>query len=204
MNIGYIRISSKTQNFGRQLETMLNLGIEKRFIFHDIASGKDFERPGYITMKGILREGDCLFIDALDRLGRDYDSIIREWKYITRELKCDIVALDNSSLFDSRKFREMGELGKLMEDQFLSLLAYVADTERKKTLRRQKEGIATAKKAGVKFGRPISIEDWALFDRIAERWVLGEISAAEACRITGSKKTSWYKYTKERGFKKEK
>ena len=154
-------------------------------------------------MKNILREGDLLYLDALDRLGRDYDSIIEEWKYITRELACDIVALDNASLFDSRKVREMGELGKLMEDQFLSLLAYVADTERKKTLRRQKVGIASAKKAGVKFGRPISIEDWALFDRTAERWVNGEITAAEACRITGSKKTSWYKYTKERGFKKK-
>jgi len=151
-------------------------------------------------MKNVLRTGDCLYIDALDRLGRDYDSIISEWKYITRVLKCDIVALDNSSLFDSRKFREMGELGQLMEDQFLSLLAYVADTERKKTLRRQKQGIASAKKAGVRFGRPLSITDWELFDRTAKRWVSGEITAAEACRITGSKKTSWYKYTKERGF----
>lgn len=154
-------------------------------------------------MKNVLREGDILYLDALDRLGRDYDNIISEWKHITRELKCDIVALDNAALFDSRKFREMGELGRLMEDQFLSLLAYVADTERKKTLRRQKEGIASAKKAGVKFGRPISIEDWALFDRTAQRWIKGEITAAEACRITGAKKTSWYKYTQERGFKKE-
>lgn len=153
-------------------------------------------------MKNVLREGDLLYLDALDRLGRDYDTIINEWKHITRMLKCDIIALDNAALFDSRKFREMGELGRLMEDQFLSLLAYVADTERKKTLRRQKEGIASAKKAGVKFGRPISIEDWALFDRTAKRWADGEITAAEACRITGAKKTSWYKYTQERGFKK--
>ena len=182
---------------------MEKLGIESRFIFKDVASGKDFERPNYQAMRGILREGDLLYIDALDRLGRDYDTIISEWKYITRELKCDIIALDNSSLFDSRKFREMGELGKLMEDQFLSLLAYVADVERKKTLRRQRQGIDSAKKAGVRFGRPLSITDWDLFDRTAKRWVAGEISAAEACRITGSKKTSWYKYTNERGFKKE-
>ena len=178
------------------------MGIEDRFIFRDTSSGKDFDRPGYLAMKNVLREGDCVYIDALDRLGRDYDAIISEWKHITRTLRCDIVALDNSSLFDSRKFREMGELGKLMEDQFLSLLAYVADAERKKTLHRQKQGIATAKRAGVKFGRPLSILDWELFDRTALRWIEGEISAAEACRITGSKKTSWYKYTKERGFKK--
>lgn len=203
MDIAYTRVSAKSQNLARQLEAMKKLGIEDRFIFRDIASGKDFERPGYQAMKNVLREGDCLYIDALDRLGRDYDAIIAEWKQITREIKCDIVALDNASLFDSRKFREMGELGKLMEDQFLSLLAYVADAERKKTLRRQKQGIESAKKAGVRFGRPISIQDWALFDRTAQRWLDGEITAAEACRITGSKKTSWYKYTKERGFKKE-
>ena len=200
MDIGYTRVSYKTQSLARQLETMSRLGIEDRFIFRDIASGKNFERPGYKAMKNVLREGDCLYIDALDRLGRDYDAIIAEWKEITRVLKCDIVALDNSSLFDSRKFREMGELGKLMEDQFLSLLAYVADNERKKTLERQKQGIKTAKSNGVKFGRPSSIQDWELFDRTAKRWERGEITAAEACRISGAKKTSFYKYTKERGF----
>lgn len=203
MDLGYTRVSATTQNLGRQLAVMRDLGIEERYIFKDVASGKNFDRSGYLAMKQIIREGDCLYIDALDRLGRDYDGIIREWKHITRELKCDIVALDNSALFDSRKFREMGELGKLMEDQFLSLLAYVADAERKKTLRRQKQGIETAKKAGVRFGRPSSVTDWELFDRTAKRWAVGEISAAEGCRITGSKKTSWYKYTKERGFKKE-
>ena len=153
-------------------------------------------------MKNILRKGDCLYIDSLDRLGRDYDGIIKEWKHITIDLECDIVALDNSELFDSRKFREMGELGKLMQDQFLSLLAYVAETERKKNLERQRQGIESAKKAGVKFGRPLSIKDWELFDRTAYRWVRGEITAAEACRITGAKKTSFYKYIKERGFEK--
>ena len=84
----------------------------------------------------------------------------------------------------------------------LSLLAYVADTERKKILERQRQGIASAKKAGVKFGRPSSVNDWELFEQTAQRWITGEITAAEACRITGCKKTSWYKYTKERGFEK--
>lgn len=200
MKLSYTRISATTQNLDRQLNTMRELGIDERYIFKDIASGKNFERTGYLAMKQIIREGDILYIDSLDRLGRDYDGIIQEWKHITRELKCDIVALDNAALFDSRKFREMGELGKLMEDQFLSLLAYVADNERKKTLERQRQGIKTAKEKGVKFGRPSSIEDWELFDRTAKRWEKGEITAAEACRITGAKKTSWYKYTKERGF----
>lgn len=204
MKIGYLRISSKTQNLDRQIETMRKKGIEERFLFQDIASGKNFERPGYQAMKKILREGDCLYIDSIDRLGRDYTGIIEEWKYITRVMNCDIVAIDNEALFDSRKFKQMGDVGKLMEDQFLSLLAYVADTERKKTLQRQKEGIAAAKNKGVKFGRPLSISDWDLFDETAQRWCNGEITAVEACKITGSKKTSFYKYIQARGFKKPK
>lgn len=203
MDIGYTRVSSKTQNLARQIETMRKRGIEERFLFQDVASGKNFDRPGYMAMKSVIRRGDCLHVDSLDRLGRDYDSIIKEWKQITRELGCDIVAVDNEALFDSRKFREMGDIGRMLEDQLLAVLAYVADVERKKTLERQKQGIAAAKSAGVKFGRPSSIQDWELFDRTAKRWVAGEITAAEACRITGSKKTSWYKYTKERGFVKE-
>ena len=203
MKIGYIRISTITQNLDRQFATMQKLGIEERYIFKDVASGKNFERTGYYAMKQIIREGDCLYIDSLDRLGRDYDGIIKEWKHITREIKCDIVALDNAALFDSRKFKEMGELGKLMEDQFLSLLAYVADNERKKILERQRQGIAAAKEKGVKFGRPTPIMDWELFDRIAKRWEQGEITAVKACQITGCKKTSFYKYIKERGFEKQ-
>lgn len=202
MDIAYIRISAKTQNLDRQIETMKARGVEERFLFRDVASGKNFERPGYQAMKKILREGDCLYIDSIDRLGRDYTGIIEEWKHITRELKCDIVAIDNEALFDSRKFKQMGDMGKLMEDQFLSILSYVATAERKHLLERQKQGIAVAKERGVRFGRPLSIEDWSLFDETAQRWCNGEITAAEACRITGSKKTSWYKYVKERGFAK--
>ena len=202
MKIAYVRISAKTQNLDRQLDTMKALGIEDRFVFQDVASGKNFERPGYAAMKNVLREGDLLYIDALDRLGRDYDAIIEEWKHITRVIKSDIVALDNAALFDSRKFREMGEMGKLLEDQFLSLLAYLANQERVKLLERQKQGIKAAKMKGVKFGRPLSIIDWDLFDRTAKRWEKGEITAAEACRIIGAKKTSFYKYIKERGFEK--
>jgi len=202
MKIGYIRISSRTQSLARQLATMKAKGIEDRFLFQDVASGKNFDRPGYLAMKSVLRPGDCLYLDALDRLGRNYENIIQEWKYITREMGCDIVALDNEALFDSRRFKQMGEIGRMLEDQLLAVLAYVADNERRSLLERQRKGISAAKAQGIKFGRPSSISDWELFDRTAKRWVLGEISAADACRITGAKKTSWYKYTKERGFKK--
>lgn len=107
----------------------------------DKQSGKDFDRPRYQAMQLMLREGDLVYVDALDRLGRDYDGIIAEWKYITREIGADIVCLDNEIPFDSRKFKTMGDFGKVMEDQFLSLLAYVAEQERKKNRSRQAEGI---------------------------------------------------------------
>ena len=144
MKIGYIRVSDKKQNPDRQIEKMLDIGIEERFIFVDRQSGKDFARPSYQSMKQVLREGDLLYLDALDRLGRDYDGIIEEWKDMTRNIGVDIVVLEQESLFDSRRFREMEELGKLMEDQFLSLLSYVAEQERNKIRTRQREGINIA------------------------------------------------------------
>jgi DNA invertase Pin-like site-specific DNA recombinase len=120
---------------------MKSLGIEDRFLFIDQQYGKNFEREKYQAMKQVIREGDLIYVDALDRLGRDYDGVIKEWKSITRDLNADIVVLENETLFDSRKFKSMGDMGKLMEDQFLSLLSYVADQERKKIRQRQAEGI---------------------------------------------------------------
>ena len=93
-------------------------------------------------MKDAISAGDLIYMDALDRLGRNYEGIIAEWKCITRDLNADIIILENGSLFESRKFEAMGDMGKLMEDQFLSLLAYVAEQERTKIHTRQAEGIA--------------------------------------------------------------
>ena len=154
MKLGYIRVSDKDQNPGRQLEKMKALGIEERFIFMDKLTGKNFDRPQYQAMKRIIRSGDIVYLDAIDRLGRDYDGIIREWKEITRTLEADIVVLDKESLFDSQKFKTMGNIGKLMEDQFLSLLSFVAEEERLKIKQRQREGIDLAVSKGKRFGRP--------------------------------------------------
>lgn len=153
MKIAYGRVSTKEQNVERQLLKFRELGIEERFVFVDKQSGKDFDRPRYQAMRLMIREGDLVYVDALDRLGRDYDGIIAEWKHITREIGADIVCLDNETLFDSRKFKTMGDFGKVMEDQFLSLLAYVAEQERKKNRSRQAEGIEVARTEGVTFGR---------------------------------------------------
>lgn len=196
MELGYIRVSSKDQNEQRQLKKMSSLGIEDRFIFVDKASGKDFNRPRYQAMKEVIREGDVIYIDSLDRLGRNYDGIINEWKHITRVLKADIVILDNQSLFDSRKFREMGDMGKLMEDQFLSLLSYVAEQERKKIRQRQKEGIAIAKANGVKIGRPkIKIDDE--FIQVYNEWKDEKIKAVEAMDKLNMSKATFYRRVKE-------
>lgn len=123
---------------------MKELGIEERYIFVDKQSGGNFDLPQYQAMNLIIREKDLIYIDALDRLGRDYDGIIQEWKKITRIVKADIVILENETLFDSRKFRSTGDVGNLLEDQFLSLLSYVAKQERQKIRQRQWEGIDLA------------------------------------------------------------
>lgn len=199
MKLGYVRVSAKDQLVERQVQKMRELGIEDRFIFIDHGwSGKNFDRPEYQAMKRILRQGDAVCLDALDRLGRDYDGIIREWKEITRDLGADIVVLENETLFDSRKFREMGDIGKLMEDQFLALLAYVAEQKRKKIKQRQKEGIAVAKSKGVRFGRP-GCAIPPNFLEICQQWQEGRITAVQAMKLAGMKKTSFYKAIKELG-----
>lgn len=196
MKLGYVRVSTKEQNTDRQIKKMYELGIEERYIFVDKQSGKDFNRPQYQAMRLVIREGDLLYLDSLDRLGRDYDGIIAEWKYITREVNADIVVLENESLFDSRKFKTMGDLGKLLEDQFLSMLSYVAEQERKKTKQRQAEGIEVAQKKGVKFGRPkreISKE----FIVVYEQWKNGAITAVQAMREVGMKPNTFYRRVNE-------
>jgi DNA invertase Pin-like site-specific DNA recombinase len=195
MDIAYIRVSSKEQNEERQVLKMRDLKIEERFIFIDKQSGKDFDRPQYQTMKKIIREGDLLYMDSLDRLGRDYDGIIQEWKHITRKINADIIVLENSALFDSRKFKEMGDLGKLMEDQFLNLLSYVAEQERKKIKQRQSEGIAIAKGKGIRFGRPL-VQIPPNFEEIYIQWKRGKLMAVEAFKTLNLKKATFYNKVK--------
>ncbi|ACV63247.1 Resolvase domain protein [Desulfofarcimen acetoxidans DSM 771] len=196
MKIGYCRVSTHEQDATRQILKMQELGIEERFIFVDKATGKNFDRLEYQTMKKIIREGDIIYFDALDRLGRNYDGIIKEWKHITRELEADIVVLENEALFISRKYREMGDIGKLMEDMFLALLSYVAEQEIKKRYQRQMEGQAVARAKGKQMGRSkCSVPQ--NFKEIYQDWMEGKITAVEAMRRTGMKKTSFYKMAKE-------
>lgn len=200
---GYIRVSTKDQNEQRQLHKMMERGVEARRIFVDKASGRHFDRPQYQLLRKILSQGDIVYIDALDRMGRNYDEVISEWKYITRELQADIVVLENETLFDSRKFREMGDMGRLMEDQFLSLLSYVADQERKKIHQRQAEGIAVAKSQGKHLGRPkvslstLSKQQLHLIEETHSKWKCGEITAVRFMEMLELKKNTFYKIMKE-------
>lgn len=199
MDAGYVRVSSKDQNEARQVEKMRELGIEDRRIFVEKASGKDFNRPVYQAMKdsGALREGDVLYIDSIDRLGRNYEGILNEWKILTREMKVDVVALDMPDLFDSRKFRAMGEYGNLMEDQMLSLLAWVADQERKKIKVRQAEGIAIAKENGKYTGRkPVEVDRFE-FARLREEVEKGERTNKYVMEKLGLTRTTYYKLVDE-------
>lgn len=175
---------------------MKDLNIEDRYMFIDKSSGKNFARPQYQAMLLIIREGDIIYLDALDRLGRNYTGIIDEWNYITRNLKADIVILENENLFDGRKFKTMGDLGKLLEDQFLSMLSYIADQERDKIKQRQAEGIIIAKNKGIKFGRPKK-EITSLFMEIYFDWKQKKITSKESMKILQMKPNTFYRRIKE-------
>ena len=173
---GYIRVSSKDQNEERQMIAMREFGIEERFVYLDKQSGKDFNRPQYRKLIRKLRPGDTLVVKSIDRLGRNYDEILEQWRMITKERRAAIVVLD-IPLLDTRQGKDL--TGTLIADIVLQLLSYVAQTEREFIKQRQAEGIAAAKARGVKFGRrPIEKPD--SFARYASEWKRGRISAREA------------------------
>lgn len=152
MNYGYARVSSHDQNLERQTEEFLKFGIEKKNIYADKKSGKDFDRAAYAKLMRKLRGGDVLVVKSIDRLGRNYAAIIEEWHKITHVICADIVVLD-MPLLDTRS-GENSLMGRFIADVVLQILSFVAENERENIRTRQAEGIALAKARGVKFGRP--------------------------------------------------
>lgn len=149
---GYARVSAKDQNLARQMDALRSFPVDERMIFADKASGKDFNRPAYRELMDQMRAGDVLVIKSIDRLGRNYDEILEQWRLITKQMGCFIVVLD-MPLLDTRTTR--GDLtGAFISDIVLQLLSYVAQVERENIKQRQAEGIAAAKARGVRFGRP--------------------------------------------------
>lgn len=149
----YIRVSSKDQNLDRQAVAMYELGLTKKQIFYDKDSGKNMQRKGYQTLLRKLKKGDVLYIKSIDRLGRDYDQIIEQWRYLIKVKEIDIIVLDFPLL--NTKNQMHGVTGKLLSDIVLQLLSYIAQMERENIKQRQAEGIKAAKAKGVKFGRPM-------------------------------------------------
>ena len=178
MTYGYVRVSSRDQNEERQMVAMEEFGGEKKYIFLDKQSGKDFERPQYQKLLRKIKNGDTLVIKSIDRLGRNYDEILVQWRTITKQKKAAIVVLD-MPLLDTRQSRDL--TGTLIADIVLQLLSYVAQTEREFIKQRQKEGIAAAKARGVRFGRE-PMERPTEYNDVHLLWKQGEISAREAGR----------------------
>lgn len=194
---GYVRVSSKEQNLERQIKAMRNIGIANSNIFEDKQSGKDFNRPQYKKMCKKLREGDVLFVKSIDRLGRNYEEIIEQWRILTKDKRIDVIILD-MPLLDTRK-KENGLTGQFISDLVLQILSYVAETERKNIKQRQAEGIAAAKARGVHFGNPGKPLP-ENFERTVEKWRDKEISLLEALRELDVGRTYFFENIKKLGL----
>lgn len=190
MIYAYVRVSSTDQNLDRQLEAVKNYcpELKDENIFADKQSGKDFERPEYQRLKKTLREGDLLLIKSIDRLGRNYKEIKREWEDITQNIKADIKVLD-MPLLDTTLHKDL--LGTFISDLILQILAYVAENERMNIKQRQAEGIAVAKAKGVRFGRPK--KELPNFEEYVRKQREGLISVTQACKELGISRTQWYR-----------
>lgn len=193
MNYGYARVSTREQNEERQLVALKRFGIDERHIYVDKQSGKDFNRKNYRKLLKMMKEEDTLVIKSIDRLGRNYDEILEQWRKITKEKKAAIVVLD-MPLLDTRKSRDL--TGTLIADIVLQLLSYVAQTERDFIKQRQAEGIAIAMEKGVKFGRrpKEKPEDFTL---VLNLWKENQISARNAGKKLGITHQTFLRWAKE-------
>lgn len=190
---GYGRVSSKDQNEARQLKAFKDFGIDDRDIYIDKKSGKDFDREQYQLLKNIIREDDLLVIQSIDRLGRNYEMIVNEWKDITKNIKADIMVLD-MPLLDTRQKKDL--LGTFINDLILGLLSYVAQTEREKIKTRQRQGIDIALSNGVKFGRP-KVQRPDNYNEVIELWKNKKITAREAMKQLDLKPNTFYNMVNE-------
>ena len=193
MKYGYVRVSTTTQNIDRQMEEMHKFGLTDEFIYIDKQSGKDFDRPNYQIMKSKLKKDDLLIIKSIDRLGRNYEMIIKEWSDITKIIEADICVID-FPLLDTRS-ENTNLVGKFISDIVLQVLSFVAQNERENIRQRQAEGIRIAKEKGVHMGRP----KYKLpnnFTEIVVRYHNKELTHIEAAEILNMTKGTFLKYSK--------
>ncbi|MCX4345017.1 MAG: recombinase family protein [Kineothrix sp.] len=179
---GYIRVSSRDQSEDRQLIALKEAGVSEQNIYLDKQSGKDFNRPQYKQLLQKLKKNDLLYIKSIDRIGRNYEEILQQWRTLTKQKGIDIVVLD-MPLLDTRRGRDL--MGTFLSDIVLQILSFVAENERTNIRQRQAEGIAAAKAKGVRFGRPpLPLPD--NFYEIHKAWRARKITlkeAAQACHM---------------------
>ncbi|MBR2800228.1 MAG: recombinase family protein [Oscillospiraceae bacterium] len=186
---GYVRVSSIDQNEDRQMIELHRLGVKDRNIFMDKQSGKDFERPQYQRMVKLLKPGDLLYVLSIDRLGRNYDEIQRQWRILTKEIGVDICVID-MPLLDTRNGRDL--MGTFIADLVLQILSFVAQSERENIKKRQAEGIAAARARGVHLGRP-PLPTPDAFPEIVRRWEAGIMPTKEAVKRCNMSETTFYR-----------
>ena len=178
---GYIRVSTREQNEDRQLIALREIGVPEKNIYLDKQSGKDFNRPQYKKLLRKLKKDDLLYIKSIDRLGRNYEEILQQWRVLTKEKGVDIVVLD-MPLLDTRRGKDL--MGTFLSDIVLQVLSFVAENERSNIRQRQAEGIAAAKARGVKFGRPPKPLP-ENFHSVYQRWKNGKITGTQAAKECG-------------------
>ena len=185
---GYARVSSTEQHEDRQILALGKMGISKENLFIDKQSGKDFDRPQYQKLVEKLQEGDLLYIQSIDRLGRNYDEIIKQWQKITKEKGVDIVVID-MPLLDTRAYKDL--MGTFIADIVLQVLSFVAQNEHETIRKRQAEGIKAAKLRGVRFGRPRK-KTPQNFGELVRRWEQGQIKTAELIQLCNMSRATFY------------
>lgn len=190
---GYVRVSSVDQNEDRQLICMSENKVPEGNVYIDKQSGKDFERPQYKKLVKKLKAGDLLYILSIDRLGRNYEDIQKQWRILTKDIGIDICVID-MPLLDTRNGKDL--MGTFIADLVLQILSFVAQNERENIKKRQAQGIAAAKAKGIKFGRPeVPMPDD--FGTLFSKWEKGQITTLEILKKTGLTKSTFYRKVRE-------
>lgn len=191
---GYARVSHRDQNEQRQLIALAEAGVKAANIFTDKQSGKDFERPKYKELLTKLNDHSLLYIKSIDRLGRDYNEVLEQWRLITKEIKADIVVID-MPLLDTRRGKDL--MGTFLSDIVLQVLSFVAENERDNIRQRQREGIRVAQEKGVWFGRPEIVLP-ENFEQVCSMWEQREITTEMAAHCCGMSRSTFYRKAERR------
>ena len=190
---GYVRVSSTDQNEERQMVALQESAVPEKNIFMDKQSGKDFDRPNYKKLIRKLKSGDLLYVLSIDRLGRNYEEIQKQWRVLTKEIGIDICVLD-MPLLDTRNGKDL--MGTFIADLVLQILSFVAQSERENIKKRQTQGIAAAKAKGVKFGRPEKqLPDD--FGKIVKAWEQKKLPLAEVLKRCNMSEATFYRKLRE-------